>query len=1049
MTNCPKVYKNLQCESFASGKKITSQMLRQFCKNDAYLYDQIMQLWDKTDPETRKRFFPDEYMDISKSFGIDSHILNESEKQAFGYLEKAYRFSLKKNIVKVLDFNTANDRIILDTETTLKENNDSLLDFDYNSDDKKLELVREDSNALNPRSFLAPVPVDKEITYKSPDTTTYKITKGKSEVLGDEKEDAWCRGPYKNWKCNTYWYVGFNHNKNYNIKSAWRKNPDSTDIPTICRAQTFVAENTGKVSTVSLNMKGSTNTASPCIVEIRTTSKNGYPTQKVLARTEKRFTHSGNSLEAFSFKDKAKIEKGKKYAIVVRSPLSNINHTYRIGGWAHSCFSSVKKQAYYKGDSFLSEDNGKSWIHYGKSDNFNYANGMHKPIDFGFEVRVRPVKQTGTKQTKTKVTKAGVTTTIPYKIIEKGDYYLYLKPIIVNRIKTVTITTSLVGDTDSSFTGDYVWEYFNPETLNWTELTDPLTTGENYLDFETTFSKRYNYVKLRLKVSVPKDLLYVEDMTNEEIAALGDSDLYKTSVKDMSTDKILKVEKILIEIHNDAPTDAYLRTLDYTPSQDQMLPACIWSNIDADLAIRNNADVEIDIVRGKTATTNVLFYHATDEELKPYWKDYAQINGISQTYNVNAIISNRGGFTAYLQKLNTPVYILPYTSNNTTITFFEDVELLEYPAYPLLGSSLSGENITVDWTNIKNLSQYGFTYSFNHSIKNSLASIVVGYYYPDSYSETSSSFERGEIILNKGDLKSNSYLTSNAVNSASFNSNADIDYALSSDGKTLIFNLKSDNMKALFKYASSSLSYNYTDNVEVTDFEWFINFKDTVLQEWVDYTIDYNTKTLTFVNDKVLHKGTLKIDYNPLFLRGLNVGDFPLKLDLWIEDYEIVDGGSYKLGYVVGDSSVVHIEDSFIATTDIDPYSKRKVTNGKFYQIRLSAPALDNLRKITINDDGSENVEPLVEDRDYFVDYINNIVTFRKALESGSLITVRYTPNLTDTTLSLAYRLHRPTYSGDNMLNDNSGVVKENITSGMVTSADDVYILGNSFTYRT
>ena len=45
------------------------------CKNDAYLYEQIMALWDATDPESRKRFYPPDFMDIAHSFGIESHIL--------------------------------------------------------------------------------------------------------------------------------------------------------------------------------------------------------------------------------------------------------------------------------------------------------------------------------------------------------------------------------------------------------------------------------------------------------------------------------------------------------------------------------------------------------------------------------------------------------------------------------------------------------------------------------------------------------------------------------------------------------------------------------------------------------------------------------------------------------------------------------------------------------------------------------------------------------------------------------------------------------------
>ena len=75
MTNCPPIYRNLQCENFGNKRKITSQLLRQFCKNDAYLKEQIDLLWDSTDPESRKRFYSPDYMDIRHSFGIESYIL--------------------------------------------------------------------------------------------------------------------------------------------------------------------------------------------------------------------------------------------------------------------------------------------------------------------------------------------------------------------------------------------------------------------------------------------------------------------------------------------------------------------------------------------------------------------------------------------------------------------------------------------------------------------------------------------------------------------------------------------------------------------------------------------------------------------------------------------------------------------------------------------------------------------------------------------------------------------------------------------------------------
>ena len=57
-TKCPARYKNLGLETFGNKRKVTEEILKQLCKNDEYLYQQIRILLDSTDPETRKRFFP-------------------------------------------------------------------------------------------------------------------------------------------------------------------------------------------------------------------------------------------------------------------------------------------------------------------------------------------------------------------------------------------------------------------------------------------------------------------------------------------------------------------------------------------------------------------------------------------------------------------------------------------------------------------------------------------------------------------------------------------------------------------------------------------------------------------------------------------------------------------------------------------------------------------------------------------------------------------------------------------------------------------------------
>ena len=322
-------------------------MLRQFCKNDAYLKEQIDLLWDATDPESRKRFYPPDYMDIEHSFGIEEHKLDKYEREFFNYWDTVYRFSTVDRYVYQFDFDTTNDRvseITQDADVNVKHIwADSLLDLDNDYGVNKLEIVR-DSVVVNGKtqtiSTLRP-PLSTETfdkIYKTKEdkipftdkTLISKAKKGKPkkkatyvvkpEKLGKAKRDAYFKGATGNWNCNNHWYNGFDENKNYNVKAKWKKDPYGEDknivkkygrIPSVCHAQTFEAQHSGRITKVNLNIQGDKSAPSPCTVEIRTLDKKtGKPTEKVLARVEKKFNSKGENIVSFEFnKEKAKVKK--------------------------------------------------------------------------------------------------------------------------------------------------------------------------------------------------------------------------------------------------------------------------------------------------------------------------------------------------------------------------------------------------------------------------------------------------------------------------------------------------------------------------------------------------------------------------------------------------------------------------------------------------------------------------------------------------------------------------------------------------------------------
>lgn len=1095
MTNCPKVYKNLQCESFGDRKKITSQMLRQFCKNDAYLYDQIMKLWDMTDPESRKRFYPPTFMDRSKSFGIQCYALRtDAEKERYNFLDYVYRFSKIATYEYRINMNTNDDTHSenCDDIDYLIIRDDSLPNTDATYTTKKLEMV-DDNGEITFR------PQESTASYK--EDSTYTTTSGTSavksvpEVLGTAKKDAYCSGPYKNYHCNSFWYAGFNRSKNYNIKSKWNKNQDTYDIPSVCRAQTFTAENNGKITKVSLMMQGNKSAKSPCIVEIRTTSEKGYPTKKVLARAEKKFTHSTGAMTAFTFKTKAEVKKGTKYAIVVRAPLNNFGKTYRWGGWAHTCFSNMKKEAYYKGDAFLSEDNGKSWIKYGKNkDGKSY--GAHwydwgiaeKPIDFAFEVFVAPIKQKAkngkpAQKPSKKLLKQGFT--VNYKYYDKGYYYLKFHPILCNPVNRVVISPGYTEGTYS--TNNFTWQILDPATHTWQDMTK-IEGG----DWQYIYSPmgKFHYVKFRLKFYVDKKIADDRNVTTNEKTA------YQNNGITVQTVPYFQNARIIIDCEH--PTQAYLRTEYYNPDRTEMLGANIWSEVNANAIELNNGSVEVDVIHKKEVKEHIKFYNMDNPDLVDYYLEYMKDFKDNYSYvlgsdSIDYIIANDcytgGEFVHWLANQLTPVYLLPtqeYTSELFNVEGMPYVKLPNIPAYPINNCEVTIENPKIDLdTNqtVSNVSSYGFVYNIDTDIRNTLKEISISYYVlkddAPKYDENGfltndlDMFERVEEVLVRETEKTFSqesdYIANSVVKANTFTDEY-YDYNISHDGKKLIFNRQSETIQNLFSInnqnklsfnSSIDLHYNVDngnvmdppESIDIFDVDVHITLHSNELVEFYDYQIDYDTGEVEFFTP--VNECDMVFTYNPLWVRGLNIGDFPLKMDLWVEQYRIGESGSDSSELIGGiykqyfDEYNNTFDGSFFEPTNINPKSN-KLTENVYYTFKTSVPPRDNIRKLILNADNEDGGTVLEEDKHFFVDYITNTVTLNYPnLTVGDTLTIRYTPNLTDTGLALAYRLRRPTYDADEtMLMDGSGYVRFN-TQQYESIADDVYIMDNYFTYRT
>ena len=985
-TKCPARYKNLGLETFGNKRKVTEEMLKQFCKNDEYLYQQIRILLDLTDPESRKRFYPPYYDDEIKSFGY-AEGKNKDNKPCYMFHQGG------TNIFQV-DFKTSNDGSFRRGDVVY-DRNESIIDYDKTGDAVHIFV---DDNGVGHAQIpqMTGTKTETRLVKEAEDVQVpVTVKKGSSTTVatGKAKLDSYCYGPYGSMRPNGWWYLGYDKNKNYSVKAKWKKEPYTEGIPTKCRAQTFTARHTGWVTQVNLNLKTESKkkTASPFSCEIWAT-KNGVPHGGPLGRVEKSFTNTGGRIESFVFKKKVSVKKGKKYAIVMRSPLSHEGACYRTTGWPRTCYTNFMKGTYYYGYAFQSLNNGKTWVKYDK----NAYGKLHytastMPVAFGFEVYVQPTKQVKSKATVTQyITEhhdaVYEDVEVPYSFYPKGNHYLYFNIPSTNPINYLSINNLTDGGVRQ---GQVKFEIsYNGE--EWNNNFHMTNNGDGTGSYDLT-SVRPTFVMVRCN-------LYTD---NEEV-----------------TPDLTGVEFIT---ETNPSRKAYIRTLPYCPESETMLPACIWSEVNVEYESEPNTDVKVDIViekdlkEGKITEVEaqeiISIRKDTIEEIGGYYLKFYPNKTLEDVTDeqFRAMIKDDTEFFTYLRNQSPPVFVvcaLPPIDINYR-KYFDKIELSNYPAYPMLGCkkilkeiNISASEFYRDRYNVER-TEYEFDTGIN--LTNDMVNIV--FQEPKSTQEgvvenvlvegTDYRIDGQKIIflLNGENFVKNVVKDTNTNEIKCFKTSEGVhDLVLPNEFINTI-NLLED----LEKYLNGEKNFSLDDipNGENTEnylgdvIDLVINLKETSFNEHMHYDFDYNKKQITMKNsmEKDLGSCDLLFSYNPLWVRDLTNKDFPLKMDMWTETFEAEEG----------------------QTTFVTKVAPR-----------------DNLREVVINDE-ADTIDRIVleEDEDFVVDYLTNTITFNEPLEEGMPVTIRYTPNLTDTSLSIAYRMDRE--------NDSS----------------QAYIYNNHFTTRT
>ena len=381
---CPEEYRNLGLNSFGEQKYVTADMLRQFCKNDAYLKKMVDKLEYLTPPAVRKVFST---IPVEKLYSYGYNDENEDKTITFdGTTHKILEF----------DFN----------------------DLDY-IDIGKTTAVRNSlvSNGSVVQKFEVPRITKSSLRNDTRNYSPWTIRDEDGKVISDDMT------------CNEFWYIGFDRNRHYETRPNWLANMLNGEIPGISRAQTFKAKSTGLLESVVLNLHHSTNPGMPLIVQIRKTELiDGVyvpvdSDQPHLAYEALSFSNTDPDVYTVVFNHPCTVEAGETYAIVLLSPLSHPTNCFWIGGWNAHCHADV----YEDGNAFYSFNSGYTWIRYGKDEEeVDYHQGKYAPQDFAFQCNIKELK-TG------------------YKSDE--DYYVYFKPIFANPIKELMLSSNCFGDT--------------------------------------------------------------------------------------------------------------------------------------------------------------------------------------------------------------------------------------------------------------------------------------------------------------------------------------------------------------------------------------------------------------------------------------------------------------------------------------------------------------------------------------------------------------------------------------------------------------------------
>lgn len=906
MAKCKADYKNLNhIQSFSEQSYATVQWARQVCQNDEWLRQQVEQLRYLTPPAIRKRYNIAEFFDKSQSYGAR---VNGTE----------------------VGFNNYNpDDIFIDfTDMDLIDTAKSNVDF-----------ITEPDNDGAPTTYarLQTHPEETPANYESFGTSTGGTN-------------------------NSFWYVGYNKSKNYNLKAEWLKNWKRNDIPSVCRAQTFKVP-TGKggvLESISLKLEynGSKNQecASPLYVQIWNTYKK-FVVKTIWDNTKKKMVYhyiNYDNLPASDSNNKGQYKENySSYQKYVQYQ-KKLKYTSgkKKGQYKEKDGNIITETAYRKYDE--TKDSGKTiyvrereyiqWVGHNKKINGKWAPNIDHPL------------------AETSYSKVGD----PWPTIK------FEKPCIIEEGKTYAIVVfSPLSD----------WKHC-PRWGGWgrnCKRDNKYPDGNAFMSEDNGRTwKRYgkngadtnvNGKVLEYKKGkyTPQDFAFECNVETEaaKIDTVYNNDEEYLYLKPILTNPIKEV-KLSYEGEGHENTLGQLVHIEYEVSID----GDEWLHIDNATPVNFASSIEDneglprmllvrarlwrdDVEEAKTLTPfikNMRVMLTTGLPVEMYARTSFHIPKTEPMLGANIW----GRIYAPFVNDSTVDCSMEIIQGETVTDHFNFVKLsdvdeklmeleLDYPEV----ESIDGENRAIYLTEhpeiIIELKQR-YTYIIPYESDNKL--------YLLSFAPSYASEDR--VITKTEDDDSFGYFP---VGGLSFSN--EVAYPIIS-------------------VRSQSPTPDSSDGVDV-------------FSEWIDYTFDYESNELIFKPSTLddLVEGDLEITYNPIFISGLSPDEVGIHID---EETGLASDGLI-LDYF---KEKIIISDENIETR----------------RVSLRAKPTDPIRQVYLYDSSfGENNEPreLFEDKDFTLDIETNELVFKSEDNSnviftnGDILQVVYTPSLEDSKLALGY----------------------------------------------